>query len=84
MRPISSHLDMHHANSTPSEVGFLLSQWREMGAFRDHSFYLIQTLTEDEINRNLEYTFFFFFASDDRGSLECSLDISIELCSSVK
>lgn len=61
MRPISSHLDMHYANSTPSEVGFLLSQWREMGAFRDHSFYLIQTLTEDEINRNLEYTFFFFF-----------------------
>lgn len=59
MRPISSHLDMHYGNSTSSEVGFLLCQWREIGAFRDHSFYLLQTWIEEEINHNLEYTIFF-------------------------
>jgi len=36
--------DMYDANFSPSEVGFLFSQWRETAAFRGHSFDLLRTL----------------------------------------
>lgn len=72
MRPISSHLDMHYANSTPSEVGFLLSQGAETGAFGDHSLDLLPTLTVDEINYNVEKS---LSSADCRVNLEHNLDI---------
>lgn len=65
-------MDKDNVNFTPSEVGFLLSQGAETGAFRDHSLDLLPTLTVDEINYNVEKS---LSSADCRVNLEHNLDI---------